>query len=760
MRGLFCVISLLFGLAAADVLAQTTTVPVRSGEHADFTRLVIQIPEENSWRVSTTAMQAKLLIEGPPLRFDISQAFARIPRTRLRSLNSAENQLELQLACPCEIRAYEDIPQFLVIDILGASPPDKQDLSETIRPRPRPAHVLQEPDAMATVGRRAGVLLARDRRALPEERSGPVSLTLRGVFDNEPVDEPVAQAAEQPVSETTRSEVSTELGEIIARTVAQGVLLPSDQDSGRFSSVPDMAGRDTNAQIAGMDAHLAMPDVTDLSDRVASDMQSDVLCPALAQLSRIDQDSDPALPAYPRRVSALYNELDMLDRAAAIALALDYLALGFGAESQMVAALFGADDPLAAIIRAMADIVDHEDAAPAAVAALANCGPAGSIWAFLGSSAPADQLPVRFTELLPGFEALPRPLRVHLGPRLVRKLVAADMTREAHRIQAAMDRISGMGGKDVQLARVALALAETPPPEQARRLEASLTPEISDEMLLFLLERRETDAAPVEAHLVALAENRLIALRGTAQGKRLAELTLRAMGRNGAFHAAFALAGSDISALPEASRDRALEDLLDMLSDQGSDADFVTLVFETRPWERKTLSPARARQIAERLISLGFDEQAALLAPKLNQQTGMETVIQEGMVGAIADIEAMPDIQGIPPAAAPLELSGNATGQVSAAQASSDDGRDRAGEDDPAFAQQSDLVPQPDPPESAPSAEPAAPTQADPSEVQRDQAAFPEIAAAPGMLDQSRALLSESSDFRSRLQMLLDSSDE
>ena len=761
MRGVIHVFGILFSLVASHALAQTTTVPVRSGEHADFTRLVIQIPEENSWRVSTSAMQARLLIEGPPLRFDISQSFARIPRTRLRSLDASENLLDLQLACACEIRAYEDIPQFLVIDILGASQPENRAMPETTRPPPRPAHLLRDPATGTPVSRRAGILLAQDKRALPADRSGPVSLTLLGVLGGDHADRLPAQEAGQPASDMpTPATVTAELGQIIARTVAQGVLLPADQDTGTRNPGSDAAGQDRVLPLSDLDAHLSLPGIAGASDRTAAGGMTDPFCLKLAQLTRTDLYSDPAIPAHPQTVSALYNELDMLDRAATIALAFDYISLGFGAEARLVASLLGPDDPLSAPIRAVAEIVDDDDAAPAAIAGLGDCGPAGSIWAFLGAPAAAAADETRFESVFQGFDSLPRPLRLHLGPRLVHKFLAAGMTSEAHRVRAATERVSDVKGKEMQLANVALALAEAPPPEQVRRLEASLSPEISDDMLRFLLDRREAEHAPVEPDLVALAENRLIALRGTPQGQQLAELTIRAMARNGDFHAAFALAGSDITSLSAQARDKLRDDLLEMLSDQATDADFVILVFEERPWDQSALSLARAQQLAERLTSLGFDEQAALLQHHSGQRSGSEAAEQGPGTEAASGTENSPDFATARSTAEDPERTALPTGSADAPQRPAGPVADPAAESDGALAQQSDTATGNDATAVPPRTDAPAPAQTDPAAVQDDRAGQPEVTPTPGVLDQSRALLSESSDFRSRLQMLLDESTE
>ncbi|MFU8899216.1 MAG: hypothetical protein ACNA7L_10010, partial [Roseinatronobacter sp.] len=104
---------------AAIGFAQTTPVHVRAGEHSDYTRLILQLPEENQWQFTHDTGAARLGISGPPVEFDLTQTFSRIPRTRLRDIRISQGGLDLTIICDCDIRVQQDIPPFLIIDIVG-----------------------------------------------------------------------------------------------------------------------------------------------------------------------------------------------------------------------------------------------------------------------------------------------------------------------------------------------------------------------------------------------------------------------------------------------------------------------------------------------------------------------------------------------------------------------------------------------------------------------------------------------------------------
>ncbi|MBV1866487.1 MAG: hypothetical protein KUG69_01070 [Marinosulfonomonas sp.] len=123
MRRLFC----LFMLVASSANGQAVSTIVLSGEHADFSRIVLQLDTSPEWEFGRVA-------GGYELRFSVdaelnlSQVFDRIPRTRISALSqTGPNTLFFEVDCDCAGDAFEIRAGRLVVDIKsGQSDPNSQ----------------------------------------------------------------------------------------------------------------------------------------------------------------------------------------------------------------------------------------------------------------------------------------------------------------------------------------------------------------------------------------------------------------------------------------------------------------------------------------------------------------------------------------------------------------------------------------------------------------------------------------------------------
>ncbi|MCB1329986.1 MAG: hypothetical protein KDK28_11310, partial [Maritimibacter sp.] len=132
MRGLLLAALLL--LIAGGAMAQG--VPVQSGEHAGFTRLVARIGADTDWELTRDGRDLRIAFTPEAPAFDLSGVFQRIPRDRLAAITDDEG-LELSLGCDCRVDLSRYQQRYLVIDISDApAPPD---------PDPDPEPVLELP---------------------------------------------------------------------------------------------------------------------------------------------------------------------------------------------------------------------------------------------------------------------------------------------------------------------------------------------------------------------------------------------------------------------------------------------------------------------------------------------------------------------------------------------------------------------------------------------------------------------------------------
>lgn len=115
-------LALLAGLwVSAAALAEVVTV--RSGEHGDFTRLVVELGDGRAWQFGRAGGGYLLRVEDPALRFDLARVFERVPRTRLAGLIAEGNGLRLALAPGTFALLAAEGRGRLIIDIRNGTAP-------------------------------------------------------------------------------------------------------------------------------------------------------------------------------------------------------------------------------------------------------------------------------------------------------------------------------------------------------------------------------------------------------------------------------------------------------------------------------------------------------------------------------------------------------------------------------------------------------------------------------------------------------------
>ncbi|TFL18438.1 hypothetical protein [Jannaschia formosa] len=121
--------ALAFCAVCTGSFAAAQTVPIRSGEHAAFTRLVFPARAGLGWSVARPAPdRVTLTFEDPGLALGTETVFDRIPRSRLAGIAAEGPRLTLDLACDCEVEVSQIGSGHIVMDIapapeVAAAPP-------------------------------------------------------------------------------------------------------------------------------------------------------------------------------------------------------------------------------------------------------------------------------------------------------------------------------------------------------------------------------------------------------------------------------------------------------------------------------------------------------------------------------------------------------------------------------------------------------------------------------------------------------------
>lgn len=135
---------ILLALVAQSLAAQQV-VPIQSGEHETFSRLVLRIDPEVDWEVDTARGSATIRFPNQSLSFSTDRIFDLIPRDRIVAVTEERTEegsaLTLSLNCACEVQSFAFKGQNIVFDVVDGPPLSAiapAQTAETWRPDPLP----------------------------------------------------------------------------------------------------------------------------------------------------------------------------------------------------------------------------------------------------------------------------------------------------------------------------------------------------------------------------------------------------------------------------------------------------------------------------------------------------------------------------------------------------------------------------------------------------------------------------------------------
>jgi len=108
-------------ILSASPLAAQQVVPVQSGEHNGFSRLVLRIDPSVDWQVDTRRGMAAIRFPDQVLDFSTARVFDRISTDRIAGVKAAQlesgAELQLELDCKCEVKSFAFNNNYIVIDV-------------------------------------------------------------------------------------------------------------------------------------------------------------------------------------------------------------------------------------------------------------------------------------------------------------------------------------------------------------------------------------------------------------------------------------------------------------------------------------------------------------------------------------------------------------------------------------------------------------------------------------------------------------------
>lgn len=615
------------GLAGAAAAAQP--VPVRSGEHDGFTRLVIDFSRRPEWRLGRAGGRHVLSTGQAGLRYDLAGIYRRIGRGRLAEIaGGADGELLLTLACECSLRAEELPNQGLVIDILDGPPPS-EGAGEAMQGLAAPDIARPARRGASTGGTGRAVLppvLAPAPAALLPgafERRAPNSASPNAPAPNAPAPDPAVPdpaarniavpnvavpnvAAPDPAGRSAViSAARLRLTETLARAAAQGLLAPA-------SPATDVGGLAAPLRAVEGNLRARTRIDMDLGQAAAARAAPECLPPGrLDPAGWLGGGADAAAALATLR-GALIDPTGAPDPAAHAALARAYIALTFGAEARALLRQAPPETPDRDLLSEMAQIVMGRVPAAGVLVGQIACPAEPALWAAL--ALPRLPAPDAMAEdaIVAAHSALPDLLRRHLGGALVSRFLAAGRIDAARAVENAMTRTGPPASPEERLAAAEIDL-QSGRRGEGESLLADLTASRSDEAaeaVIRLIESRVSAGEPAGDALAETAAALAHDYSGTAMDARLRAAELRALIGDGRFAAALdrlSRAEGDERPPPE-GRDDLANLLVAELVERAEDTVFLPLA--ARALDLPSLSPETRRPLARRLAGLGLDAMA------------------------------------------------------------------------------------------------------------------------------------------------------
>ena len=660
-------------------------VSIRSGEHADFSRLVLDFDSRVTWQFGRVEGGYELRVSTPEVQFDLSRIFALIPRTRVQSVEDrGEGRLFIASSCDCHGDAFDLRASEVVLDIKdGAAPHAASPFNQTLPTlsaarqadpvdaiypdeavavaedvSPEPIIMPQEPrEARAGLPITFGFgtpLPQAASQADPELSVQPTEPVAEALGDESaPADPPVdpsADAAGDEMAEGTSTRVSeTEeaLLRQIGRAAAQG-LLEADLEAteaaveAALDPVPE-----PEPQSAPTEVEAAVPETpSDPTEhlRIQTVIDRDLGLSETADAPRTHEGEtclsaehfDIASWGVPPTDGAdlsvyragLLGEFDKANSDHVLGLVRNYIYLTFGAEAIAVARRYEADLRRPDLLIMMGEIMDHgESSLPAAVVEQMACQGPVALWAALAQPELAPAADIDRGAVIKSFSALPLHLRRHLGPGLSRKFLDIGDVATANALRDAVARAPGNHGAGFDLLEARLDRSNGDATRADDRLDEIINADgpIAPEALLSLIEARAATGAPIDARLRELATSMAYEHRGTDMGATLLGLAIETEARAARFDEAFVLLEEARATYgADAAGTKALyETFLIELAEAGDDATFLT--HAVSEIEQIQALPASVRRVvAGRLLDLGFAGSARISLSHPNEIPGPE----------------------------------------------------------------------------------------------------------------------------------------
>lgn len=612
------VISLFF-LWIGPVAAQQ--INIRSGAHADFARLALDVPPGTAWNAAQNANGVELTIVGHSGGFETSTIFERIDRSFISSVSYTPSSLKVEFSCPCDANVFAEGPNMIVLDVSAI--------------QSAPAGGIAEADSLEFVGLqtlRFGTRPTADPQALapiddvPSDptpslpianKAGGSSQLLELTQGTIPLDVVQLRAA--------REQIARQIGTAATRGLLDSV--------GTDQNTPSAPQIDTSIFDTLQDDAIIQSDTSDASSNIkisntsvfTPDVRTALTASNSDGLSCIDpqlvgvqgwgtEDSLSQTVALLR--SQLYGEFDELNENAALQLARTYIYFGFGAEARQTLFLDRNLRSNYPELSAIAEILEFGYSPNSQyLSRFLECKSDAALWAVLSIQNIDPSTSINVNSALRAASALPMHLRKFLAPELSRRLLGYGDKNSASAALRSLERAPQPLGPSANLAKANIELSEDNFEQAQKRLAdiVSSNTEQSAKALIKFVDSHLAEDSEIDENVATLVEAYAKEMRDDPLEIELRRTHVLALGKSGQFLEAFDTLSRMRARSPNMVDGSLRSSVLELLTRGADDVEFLEHAFEQSKVAPQTLTSRSRFYLAERLVDLGFSMQAELV---------------------------------------------------------------------------------------------------------------------------------------------------
>lgn len=583
-------------------------IVVRSGEHEDFTRLVMRLPDRVNWQIETTGNRSRLSLEGFDQGFDLTSAFSIIPRTRLQALVARQSELDFQLGCECSVTAFLEQNGYLVVDI--------SDANSSVPT----ASAIEATNQLPATSFSFGELLWRSEQSSP---------TIEHVDDEVPDD----RSDEVNQQELSRLEIVAEtqrrLTEAYSRAASLGLVEPKEEP---LPPAPSNPNTETNAKIYDP-SEVTVLESTSLGDNIRITSSKDVpevrqpenigalggACPDPERINIAQwANSEDLSTQIAQSNQRLFDDLGRVVEDEVVNRARLYIHLGFGAEASQTLNMVPTLPARYPEMIDLAQVLEHGFMPnPRVLHRHADCNSDYALWGVLSAEDLPDDRAVDVQAALRGLEKLPGHLKAFLGPELSDRLVQRGDLENAMIAIRSFERLPETDNTTPKLVNAQIQELRDDP-VAANEILAGIvennTPE-TPHAVQAIVEKHLEDGSPVPADIALLAETYAIELRNTPDAAEIFRTHVIAAAKSKQYNKAFDAIANPPSQISVDQRTALLDIVISEVSKNAGNLEFLEQYYAAVQPIAETLNDTARIALAKRLIDLGFRDAASTISP-------------------------------------------------------------------------------------------------------------------------------------------------